>query len=77
MAYFTEYAEGLHITALTFWRKRLGTSVHGEVSYRPAVPFMLAPGDVLPPFMSATTPSLLRARADAVPPGGIFRGYDL
>lgn len=77
MAYFTEHAEGLRITAATFLRKRGGTSVHGELSYRPALPFMLAPGDVLPPFMSATTPALLRARADAVPPGGIFRGYDL
>ncbi|MGX9219021.1 DUF1302 domain-containing protein [Massilia varians] len=77
MAYFTEYAEGLRITAATFSRKRAGTSIHGEVSYRPALPFMLAPGDVLPPFLSATAPSLLRARADAVPPGGIFHGYDL
>lgn len=77
MAYFTEYPEGLRISAATFSRKRAGSTVHGEVSYRPAVPFMLAPGDVLPPFLSATTSSLLRARADAVPPGGIFRGYDL
>jgi hypothetical protein len=77
MAYFTEYADGLRITAATFSRKRAGTSIHGEVSYRPALPFMLAPGDVLPPFLSATAPALLRARADAVPPGGIFHGYDL
>jgi hypothetical protein len=77
MAYFTEYPEGLRITAATFSHKRLGTSVHGELSYRPALPFMLAPGDVLPAFMSATAPSLLRARADAVAPGGIFHGYDL
>ncbi|WP_307189236.1 DUF1302 family protein [Massilia sp. UBA6681] len=77
MAFFTEYAEGLRITAATFSRKRAGSSIHGEVSYRPALPFMLAPGDVLPPFLSATAPSLLRARADAVPPGGIFHGYDL
>lgn len=77
MVYFTEYAEGLRITAATFSHKRAGSSMHGEVSYRPAVPLMLAPGDVLPAFMSATTPSLLRARADAVAPGAIFHGYDL
>jgi hypothetical protein len=77
MAYFTEYPEGLRITAATFSLKRAASAVHGEVSYRPAAPFMLAPGDVLPPFMSATTPALLRARADAVRPGGIFHGYDL
>lgn len=77
MAYFTEYVEGLRITAATFSRKRGATAVHGEVSYRPAQPFMLAPGDVLPPFLNASAPSLLRARADAVPLGGIFHGYDL
>lgn len=76
MAYFTEYPEGLRITAATLTHKRSGASLHAEVSYRPAQPFMLAPGDVLPPFLSATAPSLLRARADAVPPGGIFHGYD-
>lgn len=77
MAYFTEYPEGLRITAATFRHKRAGASLHGELSYRPAQPFMLAPGDVLPSFMSASTPSLLRARADAVAPGAIFHGYDL
>ena len=30
MAYFTEYAEGLRITAATFSRKRAGTSINGE-----------------------------------------------
>lgn len=77
MAYFTEYVEGLRVTAATLWHKRAAGSVHGEVSYRPAQPFMLAPGDVLPPFLSATAPSLLRARADAVAPGGMFHAYDL
>ncbi len=77
MAYFTKYPEGLRITAATFSHKRAAASIHGEVSYRPAVPFMLAPGDVLPPFMNASVPALLRARADAVAPGGIFHGYDL
>lgn len=77
MAYFTEYPEGLRISAATFSRKRGPTTVYGELSYRPQTPFMLAPGDVLPPFLSATAPALLRARANAVPPGGIFHGYDL
>lgn len=77
MAYFTEYPEGLRITALALSHKLSAASVHGELSYRPATPFMLAPGDVLPPFMNASSPSLLRARIDAVAPGGLFRGYDL
>lgn len=77
MAYFTEYPQALRITALTWARKQGATSMQGELSYRPRTPFMLAPGDVLPPFLSSTAPSLLRARADAVAPGGVFRGYDL
>ena len=77
MAYFTEYPESLRISAATFSRKRGPTTVYGELSYRPRTPFMLAPGDVLPPFLNATAPALLRARADAVAPGGIFHGYDV
>lgn len=77
MAYFTEYPEGLRISAATFARKRGAATLYGELSYRPQTPFMLAPGDVLPPFLNASAPALLRARADAVPAGGIFHGYDL
>ena len=77
MAYYIEYPEGLAITALTFAHKRERISVYGELSYRPEAPFMLAPGDVIPPFLNASAPSLLRRRADAVPPGGLFRGFDL
>jgi hypothetical protein len=77
MAYFTEYPEDLRISALTLAHKLGATSVYGELSYRPDTPFMLAPGDVLPPFLNPAAPSLLRARADAVAPGGIFHGYDL
>jgi len=77
MAYFAEYPPDLAITALTFHHKRNKGSVYGEASYRPRQPFMLAPGDVLPPFLNATVPALLRADANAVPPGGIYHGYDL
>jgi len=77
MAYFTEYPQDLSITALAFQHKRGKLGVYGEASYRPRQPFMLAPGDVLPPFLNATVPALLRADANAVPPGGIFHGYDL
>ncbi len=77
MAFFTEYPENIALTAVTFARKRGDTTVFGEMSYRPRAPFMLAPGDALPPFLSATVPALLRASANAVPPGGIFHGFDL
>jgi hypothetical protein len=76
MAYFTEYAEGLAISALTFAVKRGATNVYGEVSYRRNQPFMLSPSDVVPPFLNGAVPSLLRADVDATPPGGFFHGYD-
>jgi len=77
MAYFTEYPENIAITALTFSRKTGATTTFGELSYRPRAPFMLSPGDVLPPFLSATVPALLRQAADQVAPGGLFHGFDL
>ena len=77
MAFLTEYPENIALSALTFASKRGATTLFGELVYRPRAPFMLAPGDALPPFLSATVPALLRASANAVPPGGIFHGYDL
>ncbi|WP_313178617.1 DUF1302 family protein, partial [Massilia sp.] len=77
MAYFTEYPQDLALTALTFHHKHGKGRFYGEASYRPRQPFMLAPGDVLPPFLNASVAALLRADANAVPPGGIYHGYDL
>lgn len=77
MAYFTEYPGNIALTALTLARKSGNTTLFGELSYRPRAPFMLSPGDVLPPFLSATAPALLRASANAVAPGAAFHGYDL
>jgi hypothetical protein len=76
MAYFTEYPEGISITAFTFAVKRGATNVYGEVSYRRNQPFMLSPSDVVPPFLNLAAPSLLRADVTAIPPGGLFRGFD-
>ena len=77
MAFFTEYPENIALTALTAVHNAGATTLFGEVSYRPRAPFMLSPGDVLPPFLSPTAPALLRAAANAVGPGGIFHGYDV
>ncbi len=77
MAYFTEYPEGLRISALTLSHKAGATTVNAELSWRPRTPFMLAPGDVMPPFLNPLAPALLRARVDAVAPGAVFHGYDL
>lgn len=77
MAYFTEYPEGLAISAASFTRKAGANTVYGELSWRPRTPFMISPGDVVPPFLSPTAIALLRERANAVPPGGLFHGFDL
>jgi hypothetical protein len=77
MAFFTEYPEHIDITAMTVARKQGSTTLFGEASYRPRAPFMLSPGDVLPPFLSPIVPALLRSDANAVAPGGIFHGYDM
>ena len=71
-AFFTEYAEAIRIDALTFGHR----GWFGELSYRPNQPLMISPGDALTPFISATAPALLRADANAIPLGGLFRGYD-
>jgi hypothetical protein len=76
MAYFAEYPEGIAISAVSFAHKRGRTSLFGELSYRPNLPFMLGPGDVLPAFLSAGAPALLRADVDAIAPGGVFHGFD-
>lgn len=76
IAFFTEYPENIALTALTFAHKGANRTVFGELSYRPRAPFMLSPGDALPPFLSATAPALLRESANAVAPGGVFHGYD-
>jgi hypothetical protein len=77
MAYFTEYPEGLRISAASFEHARDQATLYGEVSYRSGVAFMLAPADVMPAFLSPVAPSLLRARVDATPRGALFHGFDL
>lgn len=77
MAFFTEYPDHIALSALTVLRRQGATTLAGELAYRPRAPFMLAPGDVLPPFLNQGTPALLRAAVDAVAPGALFHGYDL
>lgn len=76
VAFFTEYPDDLKLLALSFGHKRGASLWSGELAYRPNQPLQLPPGDVLPPFLSQSAPSLLRADADATAPGGYFRGYD-
>lgn len=76
IAFFTEYPEAIRLTALTYQHKRGMATWFGELSYRPNMPLMLAPGDVLPAFASPVAASQLRADANALAPGALFHGYD-
>ena len=76
MSYFTEYVDGIALYAFTFAHRRGATGFYGELDYRPGQPLQMSPGDVLGAFLSASTPSLLRAEANALAPGGVYHAYD-
>jgi len=76
-SFFVEYPDNTALTALTLTQRVGAATLGAELSYRAGVPFMISPADVVPAFMSATAASLLRERANAVPPGGVFHGFDL
>jgi len=76
LSYFTEYPNDLKMLALTATHKRGKGMLFGELAYRAGQPVQLPPGDVLPAFLSPVAPSLLRADANAVAPGGVFHAYD-
>jgi hypothetical protein len=77
MRFVTEFVANAGLSALTARHRAGATTFGAELSWREGIPFMLSPADALPAFLSPTAPSLLRASIDAVPPGGIFHGYDL
>jgi hypothetical protein len=76
MRFFTEYLDGIEMSSLT-WARRVGTArLAGELTYRAGQPLLISPSDVIPAFLSAVSPSLLRADATATAPGGLFHGSD-
>lgn len=76
LAFFTEYVGAIDVMAATFVRKLAHGSVFGELALRPHQPVQLPAGDVLPAFLNPAAPSLMRADADAVGPGGYYHAYD-
>ena len=77
MLFLTDFVDNVGLTALTLTRRHGATTYGAELSWRERVPFVIPPADVMPAFMNPNAPSLVRAAVDAVPPGGVFRGYDL
>ena len=76
MTYFTEYVDDIALYAITFAHRRGATGFYGELDYRPKQPLQMGPGDVLGAFLSSTSPSLLRAEANALAPGAVYHAYD-
>ncbi|HEY0062913.1 MAG TPA: DUF1302 family protein [Telluria sp.] len=76
IVFFVGHAEDIKLFAVDAAHQNGATTWRAELAYRPNQPLMLPPGDVLPAFLSPSAPSLLRADADAIAPGGVFTGFD-
>lgn len=76
IVYFTEHPDDIKLYAVNFAHKRGADTWTGEFTYRPNQPMQLPPGDVLPAFLLPNAPTLLRADANAIAPGGAFSAYD-
>ena len=74
--YFTEYPEDIRMFGATFESKWRGGMVVGELTYRPNQPLQYNSFDVISAAVSRTAPTPLRAKADAVVPGGVLRAWE-
>ena len=74
--YFTEYPEDIRMFGATFESKWRGGMVVGELTYRPNQPLQYNSFDVISAAVSRTAPTPLRAKADAVAPGGVLRAWE-
>jgi hypothetical protein len=74
--YFTEYPKNIRMYGATFNTKFRGSSVFGELTYRPNQPLQYNAIDLLNAFLSPLLPSPLRAQADATAPGEHFSGFE-
>ena len=74
--YFTEYLEDIRMFGATFETKIPGGLVFGELTYRLNQPLQHNASDILNALLSPVAPTPLRAKYDAVAPGGVFAGYE-
>ncbi len=74
--YFTEYPQDIRMFGATFESKWRGGMVVGELAYRPNQPLQYNSFDVISAAVSRTAPTPLRAKADAVAPGGVLRAWE-
>lgn len=74
--YLTEYVDKVRVWGLSFDTQAAGTSLFGELTYRPNQPLGLNGTDLLNAFLSNTAPSLLRQDAVNTPAGSLYHGFD-
>jgi len=74
--YYTEWPENIRMLGLTFETTFKGGTAFGELTYRPNQPLQFNAADLLNAVVSDTSPTLLRDRANALPPGGILTGFE-
>ena len=74
--YFTEYPERIRMFGATIESKLSRGLVFGELTYRPNQPLQYNPVDVIAGAVSLTAPTPLRAKIDAVEPGGVLRAWE-
>jgi hypothetical protein len=74
--YYTEWPADIRMFGLTLESKFKVATVFGELTYRPNQPFQYNASDLLGAVVSNAAPTPLRAKVDALPPGGTLLGYE-
>jgi len=74
--YFTEFPEDIHMVGGTFETKVKGGTVFGELTYRPNQPLQYNAADIVAAAVSNVAPTPLRARMNALGPGGTLNGFE-
>ncbi|OWP49758.1 DUF1302 domain-containing protein [Pseudomonas nitroreducens] len=78
--YFIDYPEDIHLYGVSFQTNVGGTSLGGEISYRPNMPLQISTPDLLSattniPGTASLNPLVTTGYISGVPEGGVINGY--
>ncbi|MNH80085.1 hypothetical protein D3C73_324170 [compost metagenome] len=73
--YFVDYPEDIRLYGLSFQTNLGGTSLGGEVSFRPNMPLQLNSQDVVNGSIGSATSPLVTTGFATTTPGGVINGY--
>nr|WP_238543866.1 DUF1302 domain-containing protein [Pseudomonas sp. GM21] len=73
--YFVDYPEDIRLYGLSFQTNMGGTSLGGEVSYRPNMPLQLNSQDLINGSLGTATSPLVSTGFATSTPGGVINGY--